>query len=209
MDPTTGRSKGFGFLEYITHESAKKALGINGIPIGGRQLKVGLATSSSSNSENGKGEGDRGGDGSDRLGELDEVGRGGLKMNQERRHKLMLQLAGDTSVISSGLKGSELPTRVIEIKNMFDRNEESGDTWVEELVEEVKEECRSRFGKVLEVKVEEMSEGCVYVVFEEREAAIRARGLLRGRWFGGRLLGCGFVEEEGYRGKYGDLLSAS
>ena len=42
IDPSTGRHKGFCFVEYASEESAKMALeSLNGITLGGRQLKVG------------------------------------------------------------------------------------------------------------------------------------------------------------------------
>ncbi|EME27334.1 RNA-binding protein [Galdieria sulphuraria] len=44
-DPETGRSRGFGFVQYKNHEDAKKAFEqLNGLDLAGRPLKVGLAT---------------------------------------------------------------------------------------------------------------------------------------------------------------------
>lgn len=41
-DPETGRSRGFGFVQYKNHEDAKKALEqLNGLDLAGRPLKVG------------------------------------------------------------------------------------------------------------------------------------------------------------------------
>jgi hypothetical protein len=45
IDPETGRSKGFAFVQYQSPEDAKKALQhCNGLELAGRQLKVGLVT---------------------------------------------------------------------------------------------------------------------------------------------------------------------
>eukprot|EP00871_Galdieria_phlegrea_P005401 jgi/Galph1/5862/GphlegSOOS_G4452.1 len=44
-DPETGRSRGFGFVQFKKHEDAKKALDqLNGLDLAGRPLKIGLAT---------------------------------------------------------------------------------------------------------------------------------------------------------------------
>jgi RNA recognition motif-containing protein len=42
----TGRSRGYGFIEFANHECAKKALDLNGLILAGRSLKVNLASSS-------------------------------------------------------------------------------------------------------------------------------------------------------------------
>ncbi len=44
MDRDTGRPKGFGFITFATQQSAEKALEQNGKDLGGRPLKVNVAT---------------------------------------------------------------------------------------------------------------------------------------------------------------------
>jgi len=45
-DPETGRSRGFGFVQYRNHEDAKKALEqLNGLDLAGRPLKVRIGLS--------------------------------------------------------------------------------------------------------------------------------------------------------------------
>ena len=44
MDRATGRSKGFAFVTFAAQQSAEKALEQNGKNIGGRPLKVNMAT---------------------------------------------------------------------------------------------------------------------------------------------------------------------
>jgi len=44
MDRDTGRPKGFGFLTFATQAAAEKALEQNGKDVGGRPLKVNVAT---------------------------------------------------------------------------------------------------------------------------------------------------------------------
>ncbi|HRF45158.1 MAG TPA: RNA-binding protein [Candidatus Competibacteraceae bacterium] len=44
MDRETGRPKGFAFITFAAQHSAEKALEQNGKPVGGRPLKVNMAT---------------------------------------------------------------------------------------------------------------------------------------------------------------------
>jgi len=44
MDRDTGRPKGFGFITFATQVAAEKALEQNGKDLGGRPLKVNIAT---------------------------------------------------------------------------------------------------------------------------------------------------------------------
>lgn len=44
MDRDTGRPKGFAFITFATQQAAEKALELNGKEIGGRALKVNMAT---------------------------------------------------------------------------------------------------------------------------------------------------------------------
>ena len=44
MDRETGRPKGFAFITFTTQQAAETALELNGNPLGGRPLKVNIAT---------------------------------------------------------------------------------------------------------------------------------------------------------------------
>ena len=44
MDRDTGRPKGFGFITFANQQAAEKALEQNGKDLGGRPLKVNIAT---------------------------------------------------------------------------------------------------------------------------------------------------------------------
>ena len=44
MDRDTGRPKGFGFITFASQQSAEKALEQNGKDLGGRALRVNMAT---------------------------------------------------------------------------------------------------------------------------------------------------------------------
>lgn len=53
MDRDTGRPKGFAFITFAAQQSAEKALEQNGKDVGGRALKVNMATEKPSNSRGG------------------------------------------------------------------------------------------------------------------------------------------------------------
>lgn len=57
MDRDTGRPKGFAFITFSSQQGAEKALALNGKDLGGRPLKVSMAT------EKPSGGGGRGGGG--------------------------------------------------------------------------------------------------------------------------------------------------
>lgn len=44
MDRDTGRAKGFGFITFAQQQAAEKALELDGNDLGGRPLKVNIAT---------------------------------------------------------------------------------------------------------------------------------------------------------------------
>lgn len=63
MDRDTGRPKGFGFITFATQMAAEKALEQNGKDLGGRPLKVNIATDKPRTGGGGGGGGFRGGNG--------------------------------------------------------------------------------------------------------------------------------------------------
>ncbi|MCK5356494.1 MAG: RNA-binding protein [Methyloprofundus sp.] len=54
MDRETGRPKGFAFITFSTQQAAEKALEQNGKDIGGRALKVNMATEKPSRGRGGR-----------------------------------------------------------------------------------------------------------------------------------------------------------
>lgn len=55
MDRTTGQSRGFGFVEMSTDDEAKAAIEqLNGQELGGRRLKVDLASPQTGRSDGGR-----------------------------------------------------------------------------------------------------------------------------------------------------------
>jgi len=112
-DPETGRSRGFGFVQYRNHEDAKKALEqLNGLDLAGRPLKVGLATAETqklqvmgaipsgvpstiaARSLSSRGY-------SAYISELDEGGDSGMALSATQRTQLMQRLARGEALASS------------------------------------------------------------------------------------------------------------
>jgi RNA recognition motif-containing protein len=60
-DMETGRTKGFGFVEYINQDDAKKALELDGQDFNGRPLKVNVARPKESGGSRGRSQGYGGG----------------------------------------------------------------------------------------------------------------------------------------------------
>jgi RNA-binding protein 39 len=92
--------------------------------------------------------------------------------------------------------GEENPTNNILVHNMFDKDQESGDDWPTEIMEEFEEEC-SKFGKITSVTV--MSKepgGKIYASFVTTEAATLCANNLAGRWFDKRQLRVDFMRDD-------------
>lgn len=91
------------------------------------------------------------------------------------------------------------PTRIVLMKNMVGPGEVD-----EELEPEVKEECETKYGEIVAVKILEKpnvpEHECVqiYLEFRRIECAIKALVDLNGRFFGGREVQAAFYNEEQY-----------
>jgi len=66
MDRETQRPKGFGYVEFEDRESLVEALKLNGMPVGGRNLRVDVATAQQNENRGGFGSSKFGGGGGDR-----------------------------------------------------------------------------------------------------------------------------------------------
>lgn len=224
----SGRSRGYGFVEFAKHESAKKALEINGLDLAGRTLKVGLASQDSrggNGAVSGAGGGGRtvrgnvgsggdevvplpgpaaGAEGMDVAGELDEGKDGGFAMNASQRVMLMQQLSRGEAVGKGkemGMNESKAESRSLMLSNMFNAAmEEVG--FELDLAEDVRDECSASYGKVAHLHVEKESQGLVFVRFEKLEDGRKAVKGLNGRWFGGMKIRAVFVSDEDYSKRF-------
>jgi len=209
MDPETGRSKGFGFVQYKRADDAKKALAqLNGLELAGRQLKVGLVNETKQENIGGS------------LGELDDEG-GGLQLNAQSRALLMAKLGRGAlpnpslpSAMSMSGVGQlvspvpamlspppmVVPTQYLLLRNMFDPNGENEPDFDLDIRDDVQDEC-GKYGKVVYVKVDRDSQGCVYVKFGAPDGATKAMKALHGRWFAGKMITAEYLTESVFRSK--------
>lgn len=86
-------------------------------------------------------------------------------------------------------------SRGVQLKNMFNPEEETERGWELELAEDIKEECQQKYGKVDGIKVDTNSMGEVYIRFFDVEGAQKAVQGLNGRFFGGRSISATFISE--------------
>jgi len=200
-DPSTGRSKGFAFIQYRRAEEAKRALGkANGMELGGRIIKVGLVNETV-NTLVGK-------SGLD----LDEDG---LSLNVHSRAILMAKLQRATLPLGQQTPAVPAPTPApvaqtpapistcVMLKNMFAPELESGPEWEKEIAEEVKSEC-SRFGTIFHIFVDKYSQGHVYIRFSSVPAATNAINALNGRWFAQKQIIAEYYSENQYNTRFPD-----
>ncbi|CAO3578093.1 unnamed protein product [Absidia cylindrospora] len=202
-DIATGRSKGFAFIQFKNVMDAKEALAkMNGFELAGRNLKVGMVTEKSQQSNNYNLGNDS--------GSLDDESAG-ISLNSMSRAELMKKLAARGSeLMAIPEKDSHpsinvvpiptptaLPSRTILLNNMFNPAEESEPGWVQELTVDIKEECQ-QYGIVDHIYVNPESLGDVSLKFATTEAGQKAVQALNGRWFGGRQIQAIFVPEEEY-----------
>lgn len=82
-DPATGRSKGFGFVEYDNDDSAKEAITkLDGTDLDGRPLRVNEAKPREDSGRSSFGGGSRGGFGGGSRGGFGGGSRGGFRPRQ-------------------------------------------------------------------------------------------------------------------------------
>jgi len=224
----SGRSRGFGFLEYATHDSAVAALEqLNGLDVAGRQLRVGLASAEPSHrggnfvasatlAASSLASRDIGGHELKRASgsiNLDGGPSFGVKFNATERAKLMQRLSrgevlsgtenGNDDTYNAALTTIDTPSRALLLRNMFDPRAEAGEDYHSEIMEDVRDECTERFGALQHIYVDKNSAGLVYLRFEALDAATRARESLNGRWFDGMQVRAAFIDDGVYAQRFG------
>ncbi|KAG0768911.1 hypothetical protein G6F57_005398 [Rhizopus arrhizus] len=193
-DPETGRSKGFGFIQYKNANDAKQALEkMNGFELAGRNLKVGLVSEKSGTTMSTFG--------------LDDEETEGLALNSLSRAELMAKLAARDPQNSPPSRHAPAPvlkpniptasTRYVMLNNMFNPNEETDPDWVSDLEADIKIECE-KYGRVEHIKVNSDSMGEVFLKFDRVGSAEKAISALNGRWFGGKQITAACISDAIY-----------
>jgi len=212
MDPETGRSKGYGFIQFKRPDDAKKALAqCNGMEIAGRQIKVGLVNDTNK-------------EGTGMLGELDDDEGGGLSLNAVSRAILMQKLQRESIMPPEDKKASPprsvtpppqqhvsppnngIMSPCVMLKNMFSLEQQTDPSWEEEIKEDVREEC-SKFGSVVHIFVDKYTNGHVYLKFGTIPGAQNAIYALNGRWFAGNQVSAEMLSEEKYYKQFPESFS--
>ncbi|KAF5313969.1 hypothetical protein D9611_006778 [Ephemerocybe angulata] len=185
-DPTTGRSKGYAFVQYKKPEDARMALEqMEGFELAGRTLRVNTVHEK----------------GSTRYTQQDSLEEsGGGNLNAASRQALMQKLARtEQPAVPEPINKPNIPQnmqfRSVLLKNMFDPEEETEPNWDKDLAEDVKVECETKYGPVTALKVERDSQGEIYAKFESIDSAKAAIQGLNGRWFGGRQITATFISD--------------
>jgi len=148
INPETGRSCGYAFIQYKRAEDAKKALDVmNGYELAGRVIKVGLVSDKAANNVDLN---------------MDDGDTVGFSMTSIKRADLMQKLSRDgemkvPTVVQPYVKvqNPTITTNVL-LTNMFDPEEETEPGWEAEIEEEVGSEC-SKYGKILNIVVNKNS----------------------------------------------------
>ncbi|XP_015747271.1 PREDICTED: RNA-binding protein 39-like isoform X1 [Acropora digitifera] len=189
-DSETGRSKGYGFLQFKEAEAARQAMDqMNGFELAGRPMKVGPVT-------------ERGDSSSYSFLDDEEYEKGGVELNSTARAALMAKLSQGHSAglsvpgVPPPVVGVQqalaapvaipLPTSCILLLNMFDPQKEKDPDWDADIRDDVLEEC-TKYGQVYHIHVDKSSnQGAVYVKCSNAEVAASASKALHGRWFAGK-----------------------
>ncbi|XP_020609509.1 RNA-binding protein 39-like isoform X2 [Orbicella faveolata] len=189
-DSETGRSKGYGFLQFKDADAARQAMDqMNGFELAGRPMKVGPVT-------------ERGDSSSYSFLDDEEYEKGGVELNSTARAALMAKLSQGHSAglsvpgVPAPAVGVQqamatpvsipLPTQCIMLLNMFDPTKEKDPDWDADIRDDVLEEC-TKYGYVYHIHVDKASnQGAVYVKCSNAEVAASASKALHGRWFAGK-----------------------
>ncbi|CAM1503946.1 Fc.00g015370.m01.CDS01 [Cosmosporella sp. VM-42] len=135
---------------------------------------------------------------------LDDTDVAGVNFNNYSRDALMRKLARTDDANTNGVEERQvlkpkteakplpvnvnMASRCVVLHNMFDPEEEEGDSWVKELEDEVRSEAEERYGHVVHISVDPNSKGDIYLKFDKVQGGENAIKGLNGRYFGGRMI---------------------
>ncbi|KAI0395003.1 hypothetical protein F5Y17DRAFT_425613 [Xylariaceae sp. FL0594] len=242
----TGRSRGYGFVQFRDADQAREALEkMNGFELAGRPIRVGLGNDKFTPESTANllqrfqgqnqpyqgsafsGAGGRGAQNSafDRAGgrdndkatgasALDDTDVAGVNFNNYSRDALMRKLArtdeptngtqNEGPVVKPKLETKPLPVKVnmasrcIVLHNMFDPEEEEGESWIKELEDDVRQEAEEKYGHVVHIALDPNSKGDIFLKFDKVQGGENAIKGLNGRYFGGRMISAAPVVDAVY-----------
>jgi len=207
MDPDTGRSKGYGFVQFKKPDEAKRAVKhINGLEMAGRQIRVALVNEGNKIDTQNMMNGTYTGPAPPTLARIDDDDDRGLSLNSHSRAILMQRLQRnsnhrpaeeDLPAPTTSKEPAVVPSTCLVLKNMFDPATETEPNWDHEIRDDVREEC-SKFGTIVHIYVYKESQGYVYMKFGTIPGAQNAYNSLNGRWFAGRIIDAEFIPEPNY-----------
>ncbi|WBW74645.1 RNA-binding protein Rsd1 [Schizosaccharomyces osmophilus] len=223
------RSKGFGYIQYRDPKCARNALEkMNGFDLAGRSMRVCLGndkftteTTSSmlrrfddmmnrtehSHSRQGRvrhtpvSTSRALSPGAEPLSPSEEEGR---TISRDELMKRLARTDDTTPVPTTDVQPDPSRYRSVILKNMFDPKEETSATWVEELEQDVREECENKYGRVMHITVIPTEAGEIFVKFKTSGECEKAVLGLHQRWFGGRKIIASKISEADYNVRFPD-----
>ncbi|VUC20045.1 unnamed protein product [Clonostachys rosea] len=133
---------------------------------------------------------------------LDDTDVAGVNFSNYSRDALMRKLARTDESATNGneerhtlkpkAEVKPLPvnvnkaSRCVVLHNVFDPEEETGEDWVKELEDDVRQEAENSYGHVVHISVDPNSKGDIYLKFDKVQGGENAIKGLNGRYFGGR-----------------------
>lgn len=200
----SGESLGSAIVQFVNSKDAQQAVAeLEGkIDIQGMLMRLEMHSSSVDAVAQGMVE--------ERI-DVDADDGGGMKLSAQSRANLMNRLAANAGIevpkmpdfaksvaspvetdeteLMQGVLGpaSPIPTPCVLLKNAFDPAQETEPCWNEDIQSDIRDEC-SKFGRVLFLHLDKDSKGCVYIKFDNVQAAVAAQKTLHGRWYNQRKL---------------------
>ncbi|KAI0163193.1 CC1-like family splicing factor [Pestalotiopsis sp. NC0098] len=145
---------------------------------------------------------------------LDDTDVGGVNFNNYSRDALMRKLArtddapnggrDERQILKPKTETKPLPvnvnmaSRCVVLHNMFDSQEEEGESWVKELEDDVRQEAEDKYGHVVHISLDPNSQGDIYLKFDKVQGGENAIKGLNGRYFGGRMISAAPVVDAVY-----------
>ncbi|MCP9266304.1 RNA-binding region RNP1 isoform CRA b [Dirofilaria immitis] len=214
----SGVSKGYAYVTFRHADDGKRAMEqMNGFELAGRPMKVCSV------------EGDEMPPPvPQRTLDTDDADRRGIDLGTSGRLHLMAKLAegsglelpksakeilaqNQQQLESATATGPAIPTIATQcfmLSNMFDPSQETGETWADEVRDDVIEEC-AKNGGVLHIFVDKASpSGNVYVKCPSVAAAFKSVNALHGRWFSGKVITANYVPVTSYSQLFPDSVVA-